>query len=105
MEIFEGSLEALAARLQAAGARVDLLLANLLEGILLDLLPRGLASLVRPAGRLVLSGILADQEQRIGEAAEGEGLRPLHVWADGDWRALIYETKPPPRAGAAGDAG
>ena len=104
MEIFEGSLEALAARLQAAGARVDLLLANLLEGILLDLLPRGLASLVLPGGRLILSGILADQAQRVAESAEGEGLQPMQALADGDWRALIYETKPPPRAGAAGDA-
>ena len=105
MEIFEGSLEALAARLEAAGTRADLLLAHLLEGILLDLLPRGLASLVRPGGRLVLSGILADQAQRVAESAEGEGLQPIQALADGDWRALIYETKPPPRSGAAADAG
>jgi ribosomal protein L11 methyltransferase len=104
MEIFEGSLEALAARVEAAGTRADLLLANLLEGILLDLLPRGLAALVRPGGRLVLSGILADQAQRVAEAAEGEGLQPLETLADGDWRALIFETRPPPQAGAAGDA-
>jgi len=105
MEIFEGSLETLAERLEADGTQADLLLANLLEGILLDLLPRGLSSLVRPGGRLVLSGILADQAQRVGEAAGGQGLQPIQALADGDWRALIYQTKPPPRAGAAGNAG
>lgn len=45
----------------------DLLLANILAGPLVELAPR-LAALVRPAGRIALSGILRDQRARVQDA-------------------------------------
>src|SRR5690606_40075506 len=44
--------------------RVDLLLANILAGPLVSLAPQ-LSSLVRPGGRIALSGILAEQTEEI----------------------------------------
>jgi ribosomal protein L11 methyltransferase len=103
VEVFEGSLDELGHRLRSAGLAPDLLLANLLESTLLDLLPRGLGDTVRPGGRLVVSGLLAEQTDRVSQAAEDRGLRPLDVLAEGDWRALVLESPPPPAMGAARD--
>lgn len=57
--------------------RTGLLLANILAGPLVELAPR-LRDLVRPGGRIVLSGILASQaEQVAGRYADGFTLDPL----------------------------
>ncbi|HET7012000.1 MAG TPA: 50S ribosomal protein L11 methyltransferase [Anaerolineales bacterium] len=89
MEIFQGSLDEMRARLEAAGSKADLLLGNLLAPILLDLLPRGLAECVRPGGHLVLSGILADQADEVLQTSADAGLELIEVRQDGDWRALV----------------
>ena len=47
--------------------RADCLVANILAGPLLELAPH-LAALVRPGGRLALSGLLADQAQTVAAA-------------------------------------
>lgn len=46
---------------------VDILLANILAGSLIELAPR-FSALVRPRGRLVLSGILAEQAEQVQAA-------------------------------------
>jgi ribosomal protein L11 methyltransferase len=89
--VFQGSVDELHRRAAADERPVDLLLGNLLEGILLDLLPRGLADGVRPGGALILSGILDDQEPRVRQAAEAQGLRHLETRSDGGWRALVMQ--------------
>lgn len=45
----------------------DLVLANILSNVLIELAPR-LSALLRPAGRLVLSGILAEQAATVAKA-------------------------------------
>jgi len=49
---------------------VDLLMANILAGTLIELQPL-LTRLVRPGGRLILSGILQEQAARVAEAYSG----------------------------------
>lgn len=49
------------------GLQADLLLANILANPLIELAPR-FASLVRPSGALVLSGILAEQAESVASA-------------------------------------
>jgi len=46
---------------------VDILLANILAGPLIELAPR-FSALVRPQGRLALSGILAEQAEKVQAA-------------------------------------
>jgi ribosomal protein L11 methyltransferase len=50
----------------------DVVVANILAGTLIDLAPRILA-MVRPGGRLALSGILADQAEAVATAYEVPG--------------------------------
>ena len=49
---------------------VDLLMANILAGTLIELQPL-LSRLVRPGGRLILSGILEEQAARVSDAYNG----------------------------------
>jgi ribosomal protein L11 methyltransferase len=95
VDVFRGSLDDLRERAETKALGIDILLANLLAPILLDLLPRRLGGNVRPGGRLVLSGILAEQAEEVIEMALRHGLRPIETRQDGDWRALVLESPPP----------
>ncbi|MEX0730713.1 MAG: 50S ribosomal protein L11 methyltransferase [Aquisalimonadaceae bacterium] len=74
------------------GARpADVLVANILSGILVQLAPR-LARLVRPRGRLVLSGILDTQVEEVSAAyRDAFDLDP--PLQDGDWILLSGRRK------------
>lgn len=50
---------------------VDLVLANILAGTLIDLEPT-LAALVRPEGRIILSGLLSNQTESVSAAYAGD---------------------------------
>jgi ribosomal protein L11 methyltransferase len=91
VEVFEGSLDALKSRLLASGQSADLLMGNLLAPILIDLLSQGLGTVVRPGGRMVLSGILAEQAAEVLEAAGARGLQLVETRAEADWRALVLQ--------------
>ncbi len=67
-------------------AAADVLVANILSGILLEL-AAVLGSLVRPGGLIALSGILRAQVREI-EAAYGKAFRLREPVYDGDW-ALV----------------
>ena len=89
IEVVRGSLPETAARL--AGRRpADLALANILAATLRDLLQEGLAGLVRDEGRLVLSGILADLEGDVEEAADAVGLTLEQEIFEQGWCSLIF---------------
>jgi ribosomal protein L11 methyltransferase len=69
----------------------DLVAANLTGATLL----RSMGSLRSLAGRrLILSGILADEEREVAEAARREGLRVLASRSGGDWTALLLGGAP-----------
>lgn len=69
-----------------AADRVDLLMANILAGPLVELSSR-FADLVKPGGKIVLSGILISQLQDIKSAySEFFELSPARV--DGDWACI-----------------
>lgn len=82
VRLFAGTVEAL-----GAGAEFDLILANLIPVEVSPLLP-SLAELLAPDGKLVLSGLLADQRQ----AVEGElrecGMRAVRAFECEEWVAL-----------------
>ena len=66
-----------------------LVLANILAPIIIRLFDAGLAELAEPGGTLILSGILADQEQRVVDAAGTRGLKMVTRRQMGDWVALM----------------
>jgi ribosomal protein L11 methyltransferase len=65
---------------------VDVVLANILAGTLIELAPR-LASLVRPGGHLVLAGILDEQAQEVRAAFAPHATLEVCGQCDG-WTAL-----------------
>jgi ribosomal protein L11 methyltransferase len=70
--------------------QAPLVLANILAPVLARLLDEGLGDLLAPGGRLVLSGILAEQAQDVESAAIRNRLRFTGRRQSGDWVALSF---------------
>jgi ribosomal protein L11 methyltransferase len=68
----------------------DVVLANLIAGVLVPLAP-ALRDELRPGGRLIASGIFVDREQEVRAAFRAVGLTVGERWAEGDWVALTAE--------------
>ena len=66
----------------------DLLIANILAGPLIDLAP-SFARQVAPGGRVMLAGLLADQELAVVEAYRACGFRPAERLQRGDWPTVV----------------
>ena len=68
--------------------RAPLVLANILAPVIVQLLDGGLAELLSPGGTMILSGILAEQEDEVAEALRNKGLSVVARRQSGDWVAL-----------------
>jgi ribosomal protein L11 methyltransferase len=84
--------------LPVAGGPFDLVLANLVAGVLIDLAAE-LAAALRPrdgtsgrGGRLLASGIFIEREADVLAAFESVGLRPVARDQETDWVALDVES-------------
>lgn len=73
---------------EADGQQWDIVVANILAHILIDIMP-DLAAAVAPAGILILSGMIADQEEDVTDAAIAQHLQIVDRRAEEDWVALI----------------
>jgi ribosomal protein L11 methyltransferase len=72
----------------ADSATFDLVLANLISGLLVGL-AAALRDAVRPGrGRLLAGGIFVDREAEVGRAFESVGLAVVDLRSEGDWVAL-----------------
>lgn len=89
----QGSLETI----MAAPRRFDLVLVNILAGVIVEMCQQGLGHVVRPGGRLVAAGIIEDQAQDVVPALEESGLRVEQRRQTHDWTALV--ARRPPGAG------
>jgi ribosomal protein L11 methyltransferase len=69
--------------------RAPLVLANILAPVIIRLFDDGLAELVEPGGKIVLSGILDEQANGVVEAAEAHGLKKTGLRQIGDWVAIV----------------
>jgi ribosomal protein L11 methyltransferase len=65
----------------------DLVLANLIAGVLIEL-AEGLAVELVPGGTIIASGIFIDRAADTSAALEGAGLRMVGRWHESDWVAL-----------------
>jgi len=65
----------------------DLVLANLVAGVLIPLAPH-LRDELRPGGTLLASGIFADRETEVTDAFNAAGLARVRRASEGDWVAL-----------------
>jgi ribosomal protein L11 methyltransferase len=73
--------------LPSATASFDVVLANLIAGVLVPL-AGSLRDELRPGGSLLASGIFIDREREVRAAFEAVGLRAASRSAEGDWVAI-----------------
>ncbi len=69
-----------------------LVLANILSGVLLPMLPE-LVHVLRPGGRLVLSGILAEEETKMRAALNELPVEVVRVPGRGEWIGMICQKR------------
>ncbi len=77
-----------ASALRARAASADLVVANLIAGGVIRLMP-ALTRVLRPAGVLVVSGIVTTREDNVVDAASAEGLEARTVEREGSWTSLV----------------
>lgn len=75
--------------LSDVGGTYDLVMANILAHIIIDMAKTGLATRVRPGGTLVVSGILAEQADAVASALGQKGLRVIERRQKEEWVALV----------------
>jgi ribosomal protein L11 methyltransferase len=73
---------------QFAYNKAPLVVANILAPVIVRLFDSGLADLIDVGGAIILSGILQEQEERVIEAGQAQGLRMNERRQMGDWVAL-----------------
>jgi ribosomal protein L11 methyltransferase len=76
---------------QFAFKSAPVVLANILSIVIIRLLDEGLGDLVSPEGVLILSGILAEQGDKVLEAASKHGFHLAEKRQSGDWIALLVK--------------
>ncbi len=74
------------------GRQWEVVMANILANTLVELMP-DLAAALTPSGQLILSGLLAEQETGVTEAASAHHLCLSDRRTEGDWVALVMEQK------------
>jgi ribosomal protein L11 methyltransferase len=89
----EGSVDAVRSG-GSSLSRAPIVLANILAPVLVRLFEGGLAELISPRGRIILSGILDYQAGSVVAAGEARGLRLVEHRASGDWVALLMASNP-----------
>ncbi len=78
------------ARLETGHEQWDIVVANILAPVIIQLLrDEGLMSYVAPEGRLVLSGIIAEQGPDVEAALASAAGRVLDTITSGDWVTYI----------------
>jgi ribosomal protein L11 methyltransferase len=75
--------------------KAPLVLANILAPVIVRLFADGLAGLIEEDGAIILSGILQEQEERVIEAAQAQGLALNERRQMGDWVALTMSYQRP----------
>jgi len=74
---------------QIAPACFDLMLVNILAEVISDLLGRGLANWLAPAGLMITAGIIREREALVATAMEAAALKVVGRRQEGDWVSLI----------------
>ncbi len=71
------------------GQQFDLLAANILARIIIQMSNENLGDLVRPGGTGIFSGIIAEQAAEVESALRHTGLKPFARQQQGDWVAIL----------------
>lgn len=67
----------------------DLVVVNILAGVIVEMVQEGLAKRISPEGALIVAGILVEQEREVVTALEQEGLVMVERRQVDDWVCLV----------------
>jgi ribosomal protein L11 methyltransferase len=67
--------------------RWDIILANLLAGVIIEL-ATALTRALRPGGVLIASGIITGQSEEVSQALSAQGLEVITRCSEGEWVAI-----------------
>lgn len=65
--------------------RFDVLAANIIAKVIIEMCEQGLGQVVRPGGKAIFSGVIAEQLEDVQAALRATGLQPGEVTRDGEW--------------------
>lgn len=82
ISVDQGSIE------RVAGRQFDLILANIIASVLIDL-AAALAAALTPGAEVLASGIIDERVDLVREAFRGAGLEMVEEIQDGDWWLLV----------------
>jgi ribosomal protein L11 methyltransferase len=85
----EGTVSVVPGSLAEVTGNYDLAVVNILANVIVRMMQEGLAARIRPGGRLIATGILADQEPEVVAALEQEGLTLVERQQRDDWVCLV----------------
>ncbi len=72
---------------EVGGEGFDLVIANIIAAVIIDLLPAMVAKL-KPGGNILVSGIIAEKQQQVLDAMTETWLLPVEVRLESDWVAI-----------------
>jgi ribosomal protein L11 methyltransferase len=79
-------------RAEEVSGRFPIVVANIAASTLIEMAP-ALTGHTTPGGRIVLSGVLADQSPAVTAAMARAGARRVRTADDDDWLVLVFETE------------
>lgn len=90
LNTFSGRIELTDQPVTSLRERFRLLTANLTVGPILELLP-SFSELLHPGGRLILSGLLREQVEKVKKAVREQGFLRLKTLYKGEWACVVAE--------------
>jgi ribosomal protein L11 methyltransferase len=85
----QGTVRVVCGSLTGVSESYDIVVVNILARVIVDMIQEGLAARVRPGGRVIAAGILADQEPEVVAALEQKELTPVERREREDWVCLV----------------
>jgi len=86
-----GSISVTCGSLAEVSKSYDLVVVNILARVIVEMAQEGLAKRVRPGGKLITTGILVEQEQKVITALERGEFALAKRQQRGDWVCLVME--------------
>ena len=71
-----------------SGRRYDIVLANIVANVIIAFAPV-IPQLLKPDGKLIASGIIADRLDEVLDALKENGLEAVEICSGEDWRAVL----------------
>jgi ribosomal protein L11 methyltransferase len=89
----QGTVSVVRGSLADVPGSYHLVVVNILARVIVEMMQEGLANRVRPGGRLITAGIIADQEPEVVVALEQKRLTLVERRQTGDWVCLVAERR------------